>query len=358
MRRLARMLGAIVLVVAILCALPIAGVELTCRVPATDTPAFTPLVDAADRRSEGDSFLSYPEWYIVHAYADLAGVTRQGSESDFNYAMAVRGFWTSLCGATRQASMIGGATFDQRVTDYIIGLSFTAEMAIKGAWERTIGTVTAWLRGPQRTAEDDYALSVADRYAAFLQQTPWYRFPFAATLRDFWTSVPAAGPHMPRKVERRIALTLEWGGKALYAQAMAALAGASPADLRIRSVVRGLTGDDLAAMPQITTIRTLDDDLTLVETPRYEAFTGILRALAARGRSVVEIAGNRRVLTTVIARRDGPLDTGGATVLFSLPIQSRPDWRRVGLASDVGHLTAQIGSMERQGATFEHAYDY
>lgn len=358
MRKLLRVVGAIALAILILCAIPVAGVELTCRAPASEAAAFTPLVDPLDRRSEGDSFLSYPEWYIVHAYADLAGVTRQGSESDFDYVAAVRGFWTSLCGATRQASMIGSATLDQRVTDYIIGLSFTAEMAIKGAWEWTIGAATAWLRGSQRTAEDDYALAVADRYAAFLQQTPWYRFPFATTLRDFWTNVPVDGSHRPRKIERRIALTLEWGGKALYAQAMAALAGASPADLRIRSVVRGLTRDDLAAMPQIVPIRTLDDDLTLVETPRYEAFTDILRALAARERNVVEIAGNRRILTTVIARHDGTLDTGGATILFSLPIQSRPDWRRVGLASDVGQLTAQIGLMDRQGASFEHAYDY
>jgi hypothetical protein len=50
--------------------------------------------------------------------------------------------------------------------------------------------------------------------------------------------------------------------------------------------------------------------------------------------------------------------TPGARVLFAVPLQSRHGWRRVGLDTDVSALTQQIGRVEAQGATFEHAYDY
>ena len=43
-----------------------------------------------------------------------------------------------------------------------------------------------------------------------------------------------------RKLERRIALSLEYGGKAVYAKLIGLGAAASPAPLTIRSVVKGL----------------------------------------------------------------------------------------------------------------------
>src|SRR5262249_54014908 len=90
---------------------------------------------AGYRRAGGDRYLTFPERYIVYAYDDLAGVTRQSSESGFDYVESIRGFWTSLCGSTATASAIGPVTLDQRITNYIIGLSFTAEMALKGVYE-------------------------------------------------------------------------------------------------------------------------------------------------------------------------------------------------------------------------------
>jgi hypothetical protein len=73
----------------------------------------------------------------------LAGVARQSSESDFDYLASIRGFWTSLCRSTIAATSAGPVTTDQKVTNYIIGISFTGEMAIKGLYERTIGAFTA-----------------------------------------------------------------------------------------------------------------------------------------------------------------------------------------------------------------------
>jgi FAD/FMN-containing dehydrogenase len=63
-------------------------------------------------------------------------------------------------------------------------------------------------------------------------------------------------------------------------------------------------------------------------------------------------------LLTVLARSQVVVDAMGANEIFSIPIQSRPGWRRVGLDVQVAHLTQMISAVERGGAAFEHAYDY
>jgi hypothetical protein len=349
-------------ILAVLCAIPIVGVETSCTaVPKPAPRDLTRQFDITDpgyRRAEGDSYLTYPEWYIVHAYADLAAVTRQSSESGFDYIASIRGFWTSLCSSTIAASGTGPVTFEQKVTNYIIGISFTGEMAVKGLYERTIGAFTAWVRGPQRTPEDAFALRLLDDYAAFLEQTPWYRYPFGSELVRFWRDTSWSGGNPIRKIERRFGLSLEYGIKAGYALLIGYIAGYSPAELRIESVIAGLDDTDIAADPRISKVRDLGNGATLIETARYQEFTEVVRGLGARGRTVIEIAGNRRILTTVLARNSARLETAGAAEIFSLPIQSRPGWQRVGLDTEVRALAQQIGSVERQGAVFEHAYDY
>ena len=365
-RRLRVYAGVVLALLIVAVAVPVATVETRCiaapRADDTGPVKRFAIADPDYRRAEGDSFLTYPEWYIVHAYTDLAGVTRQESESDFRYLVSIEGFWTSLCRATLAASATGPVTIDQKVTNYIIGFSFTAEMALKGLYESTIGAVTAWLRGPERTPEDAFALRLLDDYAAFLQQTPWYEYPFAGELARFWRETPLSGGNPVRKAERRVGLSLEYAGKAAYAAAIGFAAGYDPADLSIRSVVAGLDDSDLAADPRIVRRRELGEGASLIETPRYQAFTEILRGLGARGRSVVEIAGNRRILCTVLVPPgtaiDTPIDTPGASAIFALPIQSRPGWQRVGLDAEVGRVAQLIGTVERQGAVFEHAYDY
>ena len=348
-------------ILALLCAAPIAYVETSCKAtPDLAGEAASPFVinEPGYRRAEGDSYLTYPEWYIVHAYTDLAGVTRQSSESAFDYVASITGFWRSLCRASKAAARVGPVTSDQKITNYIIGLSFSAEMSVIGLYERTIGAATVWLRGSKRTPEDEFALGVADNYAAFLQQTPWYRYPFWPQLQRFWRETPFGQGSVVRSFERRLALSLEYGGKALYAIAIGALAGYSPADLRLMSVAAHLDADDLAAEPKIRKLRDLGENAALIETPRYQEYTEILRRLGARGRDMIEIAGNRRILTTILAPVGAKLETPGATEIFTVPIQSRPGWRRIGLQTEVGALTRLIGGVEKQGAEFEHAYDY
>ena len=359
-------IGALAVLGAVGVGATVASVEKFC-VADGPTPKITSdfgITDEGYARQQGDSFLTFPEWYIVHAYNDLAGVTAKASESDFDYLASVRGFWSSLCGATRQASTSGPATSDQKATNYIIGFSFTLEMALQGAYERSIGALSEWTTGGHKTAEDEFNLALLKEYGAFLYQTPWYQFPFGGKLKQFWRETPFV-PSI-RAVERRGALSLQYGGRAGYAALMRFIAGYDPADLTIRSVVGGLSPSELQAIHGVKVIRDVTaasgDHGVLVETERYAAFDAFVRELARHpDAALLEIAGNHRILITVIVPAqdsNATLTASGGVPIFSLAIQSMPGPRRVGVDMPVRALVKDVGQIEAAGHKFEHAYDY
>ena len=88
--------------------IPVVFTETVCTAPIeTQSEPFKSVLDPADRRAEVDTYLTYPEWSIVHAYEDFAGVTRQGSESDFGYFGSIGSYWKNLCRINRLASSRG-----------------------------------------------------------------------------------------------------------------------------------------------------------------------------------------------------------------------------------------------------------
>jgi hypothetical protein len=353
--RIAVLLG---LALGLAAAAPIVWVETRCVTDRADGgPAFASSLPVADRRVEVDTYLTYPEWSIVHAYEDLAAVSRARGESAFAYASSVAGYWRGLCAVVRTASARGEIPSDTRTMLHVIGVSFSAEMAVKGAWESTLGALAEAVRGGAPTPEDTFSHAVADDYAAFLRQTPWYAYPFAPTLVRFWHEVPWQGGHPVRKLERRVALSLEYGVKAVYAKALGALAGLSPATTTLRSVVRGLDAGDLAADPRIVLVERRADGTSVIETPRYRAYTEVLAGLAARGRDLVEIAGNDEVMLTVLAPAGAQLPPG-AVPLLAVPVQARPGSERVALGVRVDALCALLRGLQGGAVSLEHVYDY
>jgi hypothetical protein len=350
------------LVVGAVVAAPILWIEGACtarRDPGVRPPA--PLVkDRGYARREADSYLTFPEWHIVYAYEDLAGVLGGGDASDFAYGRQILGFWRSLCGLTRVVTSRTDVPLDTKVMLYTIGWSFTAELAVKAAYEKSVGRAFEWLRGPRKTPEDEFVARDMQAYADFLRQTPWYDYPFGPRLVAFWRETPISGIPLSRKFERRFAVTAEYGAKTIYAALIgfASATALGTADPEIHTVVLGLEPSDAARDRRITIVRDLGGGRSLIRTPRYQAYTDLLVDLARRGRDVVEIAGNQRILVTVLAPR-GPLPSlPGAMALFELPLQSRPDRRRVGLNVAVERLGATIRTLEKAGGSIEHVYDY
>ena len=343
--RLLRRLFVAVLLVALGLLSPVAYVELACQgepVAATTQPILPP----EHRRPESNTLLTYPEWHIVHAYEDYAEVIRTGDPHDFRYLAAIGGFWSSLCSLTRTSASLGGPSEDYRTMVHVIGVSFTAELLLKAAYEETLGRIATWVRGEERAPLDDLSARQAANYAGFLRQVPWYRWDFS---RDA-AALEAARTGAFRDRERAVALGLEYRAKAAYAQAIGAAAAATGGDeLSMRSVVAGLPAGELARIEGVTVIGERPEGVE-IETPRYRAFTGIARALAARGAEFVEVAGNDDILVTSIA--EAPKDD--PTLLAVLPRQGNPGLRELRLL----RVEALADLLRDPSVAVEHIHDY
>jgi hypothetical protein len=352
-------LAIVALLIIAACAAPILWNETQCigKLPA-EPNTYRPILAPEYRRNLVDSYLTYPEWSIVHAYEDFAAVARQRGESAYRYTESVVGYWRNLCGLSAIASAKGTITTDMKAMLYLIGLSFTAEMGVKGLYEKTIGLVTTWIRGPRPTPEDQFAFNVADEYAAFLRQTPWYEFPFWQKLTEFWRETPFGSNNIIRATERRIALTLEYGVKAGYAKVFSVLAALSPAARTIRSVVTGPGGQYAFEAPPPTFVEKRADGSAIIETPRYRAFTDVIKMLVGKGAHFIEIAGNDTTLVTVLAKSSAELTVPNGREVFRVPLQSREGWDRRGVSMPVREFSALLQTTVQAGAEFEHAYDY
>jgi hypothetical protein len=332
----------------------VAYIELACRGQgeAASVP-YSAAIDPAFHRREANTYLTYPEWHIVYAYDGLAEVLKTGDEHAFDYLASIAGFWQSTCSLMRVADRRGGADGATRVMIHTIGVSFTAEMALKALYEETVGRATAWWRGPVKTPQDQAVGRMATDYAAFLRQTPWYAYPFSREIRSLWTA--PAGVSV-RGWERRIGVGIEFLSKMLYARVIGgAVAATEPAKLEIRSIVAGMDRQALEAIPEVTVIAERGGGFE-IETPRYDLFTRILVQIAERGGSVLEIAGNDDIMVTVTVRTGQPAPGVGSEVM-RMP-RSGFATERVLVDLQVKDLAAFLTAHPLADPGLEHIFDY
>ena len=336
-------------------AAPVAYVATACKgMPGKQD--YQPIItEAAFQRQEANSFLTYPEWHIVYAYEGLARSLETGDEHAFGYFSSIKGFWSAACALNKVAAAHGGADKNTVRTNYVIGASFTLEMGMKALYEETAGRLAAFLRGPVKSPQDVIASEMAADYAAFLQQTPWYKYPFEQEVENLWNA-PLTMPL--RGWERRLALGGEWKAKAAYAGVIAnAVAATGAAKLEIRSVVSGLSEAQLLAIKEVQVLSAVPQGF-IINTPRYRAFTKILQQIADQGGAIVEIAGNDDVLVTVTMGEGG--DAAALPGAKVLAIIGRDGFggKRALLNVRVSGLSRFLARLGAGPLRLEHVYDY
>lgn len=334
---------------------PIAYVELACTGDATGAPYQPLITDPQFQRREANSYLTYPEWHIVYAYEGLAEVLKTGDEYKFPYLASIAGFWKASCALNRVANAHGGADQNTRQTNHVIGASFTLEMGMKALYEETKGRFFAWTRGAEKSPQDVVSAQMADDYAKFLYQTPWYKYDFASARQKLWDA-PLTMP--VRGWERRLALGGEWSAKTAYAGMIAgAVSATGVAKLEIRSIVSGLDTAALQAIPGVEIIREFDGK-TEINTPRYAAFTEILKVIAAQRGTIVEIAGNDEIMITVAVADDALAQLPEGTTQIAEVARDGFDGRRLILSVPMARLADTIRTLQSGPLQLEHIYDY
>jgi hypothetical protein len=356
-----------IIFVTVLVALGRAGVE--CRV-FSKTPQIQPSVRPGGAaataelkdyaRNEDQTYLTLPEWYIVYSSDEYAAFIADNPPSRFPYFRAIAQFWQSyydVCAVTREQYPFNSG---YHLSLAVIGASFTAENIVKGIYENTIGRFTEWMSTDQLTEEDAYARKVAAEYGTFLHTIPWYEFPFGARLGEMWRTTPLGGPNIVRKWERKLALTLEYGTKALYGWVIrqGTQSVFSAEDLEIQVWAEGVSEEMLRQEPRLRIVKPIDDRAAIVVLPRYEAFTEVVPRLTQQGVRFVEIAGNDDILITVLAPNDWHYDLEDGRTLFTMPILTQPDRQRVAVRVPVQALDRVLAALSDGPATLEHIYDY
>ena len=338
-------LGSTAMVLALLA--PLGYVETSCR-PSIDKDDYKSILPDDKHRDEGRTLMTYPEWHIVHAYEEYAEVVRTGDPHDFSYLSAISGFWGSLCGLSEASGSHGGFSGDIKTTIYTIGVSFTAEMLAKAAYEETVGRVATIIRGEGPSVLDRVSARQALEYSQFLRQMPWYQWDFDKDKAE----LKAASTDSFRDRERRFALGIEYGVKAGYAKVIESAVGTmAPDALRLNMVVTGISEQDLVDFPETGFIESHQSGIE-IETPRYRALTHLLKNMADQGVDFIEIAGNDDILLTVLSEGAG---LEGSVV--SVRRQGFEDYRHLVLTK-VPDLADLLRGLEAKGLTLEHIHDY
>jgi hypothetical protein len=323
-----------------------------CAALAADSP-----VPPDQRRSVEQTFLTYPEWFLVHSPAEYAAMAESRPAHEFPFARHIGQLWSSygaVIGEQRRQHYPANPGYHVMIG--VIATSTSAEYAIRWGYENTVGRIS-WATASGLTPEDRYGAAAARDYVAFIRKQPWYLFDFGRRLAGLWTEVPATGPDMIRKWERRFALSTEYAIKGVYGKLIGFATGAAydPA-LPTTEVVADRVPDSLPEGVRL--LRRLDDGRALLELPRYEAFKDAAGELAGQGVRLVDIAGNDTVILVTVQASAARSFGGEARVLFEQAIITEPGRKRVGLVLPVGKLSDFLRTAGSEDIAVEHIYDY
>jgi len=348
--------------------LTVSVIELRCRGgPARPespprSPQHTALTaDLPDyARPEEDTYLSYPEWYIVWSYEEKAAFQATHLPSGFPYFGAIGQYWSGYCSVNRLVQGRYPFNIGDHVMLVVIGTSFTVEYALKAAYENTVGRVSEWLSSHQAVEEDAYASRVAQQYADFVLVRPFYEFSFFKRFTGLWREPAWWGPHVVRKWERRLFLSVDYVGEAFYCELIQLAThltyGVAGSDTY--AWIENARDSVFAANPHVRRVKAAGRDGYLVIIPRYHEFTPTALRLAQRGVRFADVAGNSEILVSALAPRAFSYDLAEGKALFSADILTQPQRKRLVLEAPVQALHRLLAVLQQRGLEVEHIYDY
>ncbi len=320
-----------------------------------------PVAPESPLRTPDQTFLTYPEWFLVFSPDEYATYLEDRPPSAFPYGGHLGQLWSSYADVSK--TVAGRYPFNggYHAMIVVIAGSTTVEYGIKGGYEQTVGRTFEFVAGDVRTAEDQLAADVAREYVDFIEVTPWYAFDFDERLRRLWSAPPKLqGTATLRSLERRYALTTEYALKAVYARVIAAGTAAS---YEAASPNTQVTFDASCEAEGVEGLEVLGEEggVVTATVPRYRAFSVAAAALADAGCTFETIAGNDgEILLSVMA--DARWDSGSipaTRTLFVQPLLTVPTQARFAVVTTVPELSSVLRALARdEGARVEHVFDY
>ena len=308
-------------------------------------------------RPHDNVYLTLPEWYIVYSAEEYAAVLRDGLPSQFLYFTARSDYWNQYKLVTNLVVQSSHDNSDYMTVLSVIGHSFSAENIVKGIYENSIGKFSEWVADHTQVPEDIYAAKVAKDYASFLYDKPWYDFPYFSYLKGVW-SIHAAQDYSfgqnVRRGERKVALSLEYGVKTIYASVIAFATHSK----------WGVQDDIVSAVVSYDGGTTLQ----LLQAPHYQPFTrDLLEVLEQQSQNpqfeIFDIAGNSHITFVYKDAVGSPAVTQTTEVLRDSEIVAFD----TNVPQYIDRITVEIATIDipqvyrtlkERGIVIDHFYDY
>ena len=317
------------------------------------------LTPEADRRPADQTFLTFPEWFLVHGPREQAEYFQNNTSTTFPLMTHVDQIWDSYNIVNDQLEGNFAYNSDYQLMIQVIATSSTVEYGIKAGYENIFGRVSLITASSSSTDEDRFAAQYAQDYVDFLGEKPWYEFDFKKRLINLWGNCDFLGENMIRKLERRYMLSTELIVKAIYGKLIGMGTESAFEEALLTTVVVTDNFKDELKSESIQVVKILDDGRAVLRLPRYAPFTAAAQKLANAGISFQEIAGNdSAILISLIVNSSEEIDIDNCQVLFQQTIPTRPDVKRVALVTTVPELAVSLRVLAKKGIKIEHIYDY
>jgi hypothetical protein len=296
-----------------------------------------PVTPAADVRPADQTFLTFPEWFLVFSPEEQAAYFKYHTSTSFPFMSHTAQIWESYKIVNDQIKDDFPVNKGYHFMIWVIGSSATIEYSVKACYETLVGRITD--TGIPLTEEDTFNAVFNQAYVDFIKDDPWYKFNFKKRLADLYTQTPVLGKQIFRKLERRYMLTSELLVKWSYGKLI------------------GLGSQEIYEAPIMNTAVVLAND-SIVYLPRYDRFTPAIATLAEQGYSFKEIAGNNSAILLTILTSEKYSAFNGSKILFTQPVSSQSGRERIALVVPVPKLNQLLLQLRQNNIDIEHIFDY
>lgn len=319
-----------------------------------------PLTPKEYQRSGDQTFLTYPEWFLVFSPAEQATYLKKQTATSFPYEQHVEQFWDSYAALANEIKPHFTYNKQYHTMIKVIGYSTLIEYRGKLLYEGSVGRLSDLIPS-KMTAEDQFYAAYTQRYVDFIQKEPWYLYSFLKEFKLLWTQTSYLEWNWIRKIERRLFISGELLFKAFYGFLLGL---GTQSTYGVAAPITAVVVDNIPKQLNLEALnikhlKVLSSDATLITLPRYAAFTPALKALVQAGVHIREIAGNiSTILLTIVVPKDWEAPTKFSKAIFKQKIATNKNLERVALAVLVSNLHILLVELEKDSISIEHIFDY
>jgi FAD/FMN-containing dehydrogenase len=309
-------------------------------------------------RSEEQTILTVPEWYLVFNPKEYADYLQAGKDpSDFPFYPSIQEYWSLYDRSMTLVSEAYPENEEYKTMLQIIGVSVTLEYGVKILYENTVGQLFSLFAEDIQSAEEQQIAAAQRAYSDFIYHTAWYKFEFLPWVGKVWEGSPSSDGSLLRQWERTLLFTLEFSFKAFYAQLLEWAASATY-EPPVEDIFMLVTTNDTIPETKDMSVILEQDTSKILGLTRWGAFTETLKSMSAYDIDINEISGNDEIVVSLIMQKNQSLNEPGSELLYTSRIVTDDSSQRNVYLVDVTQLIPLLRSAQASEMIIEHIYDY